>query len=283
VRVAVKENGTWGDWVDVARMPTEALALVYLHGGSLLALTLIMVVVGLISLRRRIAHVGPARELDEATAQRLVDEALGSSGASGGAAERRVVPMAVPPLTPRAADAAPLADPTEDDASIPDRIVAFAIDLACVLGLLACIQQAFPDLAARAEEDPTRGMALNAWRTLACLAYLVGFEVLTGRTPGKRLYGLEVRALDGGTPTRLALLYRNLFRIELLVPFVQIPPWGEQRLIVPLPLVALLVMLTSPRTQRPGDVIARTVVQRVRGAEALGESVEPQTAEDDDA
>ena len=51
------------------------------------------------------------------------------------------------------------------------------------------------------------------------------------------------------------MIYRNVFRIELLVPLPYL-----------VPLLSLLVMISTPHNQRPGDLLARTVVRRVLAA-----------------
>jgi uncharacterized RDD family membrane protein YckC len=85
------------------------------------------------------------------------------------------------------------------------------------------------------------------------VAYLTGFELVFARTPGKHLMGLEVQDLAGGRPALSALVYRNVFRVELLVP----PPYL-------VPLLSLLIMVSTPLRQRPGDLLARTAVRRIR-------------------
>jgi uncharacterized RDD family membrane protein YckC len=77
-------------------------------------------------------------------------------------------------------------------------------------------------------------------------------EVLTGRTIGKALFGLRVVALDGGRPTVLAMVTRNLLRpLDILT------------------LMPLVMILLSPLHQRMGDLAAGTMVVRSRsGPEA---------------
>ena len=92
-----------------------------------------------------------------------------------------------------------------------------------------------------------------AWVTVLLLTYLIVFEALFARTPGKRVLGLEVQDVDGTRPELPAVIYRNLFRVELLVP----PPYIVA-------LLSLLVMLASRHHQRPGDLVACTTVRRKR-------------------
>ena len=80
------------------------------------------------------------------------------------------------------------------------------------------------------------------------LAHLL-YKALWGCTIGKRFLGLEVRDVDGGPVRPLAALYRNLFRVELLLPNPGI-----------VPMLSLAVLVFSRRNQRPGDLLADTVV-----------------------
>ncbi|GAA2677805.1 putative membrane protein YckC, RDD family [Actinosynnema pretiosum] len=70
-----------------------------------------------------------------------------------------------------------------------------------------------------------------------------------GASPGMRLLGLRVRTLDGGEPTLGAYLLR------WLVMAVDGQLFG---------LVGAVLIAVTPRRQRLGDVVARTVVERVR-------------------
>src|SRR5581483_2945981 len=148
------------------------------------------------------------------------------------------------------------------DAPIHDRLVAFVIDGLIVVGILWVLGSTFKIELMKPGEDPTRHFAVWAWCGVAFLAYLTACEAFLGRTPGKRILGLEVKTLDGKPAPLAARLYRNLFRVEVIfiATMVQIPQVGELRLIVPA--FTLAVLIATPRAQRPGDLVAGTVVQR---------------------
>ncbi|MBI3723765.1 RDD family protein [bacterium] len=275
VKITTREKGStrWGEWVDVARMPTEARSLLYVYVGALLLLAIVMVVSGLVALRRRLGAPLRVRDLDVETADALVADALaqrrmavGAGDSRGPAAPRESARPSEEPAD--AARASSQEESAEEDASIPDRFMAFLIDFFFVFLLFVVLGEILQvDLSPRPNDDPVRTLAIVAWATLGFVGYLCLFEVLFGRTFGKRIVGLEVRTLQGGTPPLLARIYRNLFRIELLFLATPIPiasPWGDQKLPLLVPFVALIVMVATPRTQRPGDVVAGTVVQRSR-------------------
>jgi uncharacterized RDD family membrane protein YckC len=74
-----------------------------------------------------------------------------------------------------------------------------------------------------------------------------------GRTPAMRLLGLRIVTEWGGTPTL------GRYAIRWLLQVVDGFAFG---------LAGLLVMLLSPRHQRVGDLVARTLVVRVTAAAA---------------
>ena len=144
--------------------------------------------------------------------------------------------------------------PAKDGASaagLLERALAFTTDGLLVLMLCGAVPPFRQALIEGAEGDPRLQLSLLVLLLVALLAWLTAWEALLRRTPGKWLLGLEVQDVDGGPPPASALLVRNLLRIELLLP----PVWLAGML-------TLMVMLVTPRHQRPGDLLARTVVVR---------------------
>jgi uncharacterized RDD family membrane protein YckC len=92
------------------------------------------------------------------------------------------------------------------------------------------------------------------------LVYWTVAEGLTGRTIGKAIVRIRVVAEDGSPLTWRGALVRNLFRYAThAVPLAEV--------------VTLLAIVTSPREQRIGDLVAHTVV--VRHVGSLGEHQDP--------
>jgi uncharacterized RDD family membrane protein YckC len=80
-------------------------------------------------------------------------------------------------------------------------------------------------------------------------------EAFFRRSAGKAILGLQVVTLDGKAPTIGAVLVRNIVRLpECFVG------------------VVVVYLLMSPRRQRLGDLLARTVVISTKPAETPGES-----------
>lgn len=77
--------------------------------------------------------------------------------------------------------------------------------------------------------------------------YYIVLEGLVGRTLGKMALGIRVVSQDGGRASWGAVVVRNLLRIVDGFFFY---------------LVGLIVMLSTARKQRVGDLAARTMVVR---------------------
>jgi uncharacterized membrane protein SpoIIM required for sporulation/uncharacterized RDD family membrane protein YckC len=84
------------------------------------------------------------------------------------------------------------------------------------------------------------------------LYHLILEAALSGRTPGKRIAGLRVIALDGGAPSLGAILLRNVFRLVDSLPFLYS--------------VGLATVMVSREHRRIGDFAAGTLVVYDRGA-----------------
>jgi uncharacterized RDD family membrane protein YckC len=82
-----------------------------------------------------------------------------------------------------------------------------------------------------------------------CLAYFIASEAAWGGTPAKMLFGMRVvRETDGAKIGWQESVVRNFLRVVDVLPVLY--------------LVGFLLALSSPKTQRLGDRIARTVVIR---------------------
>lgn len=229
IRYRIHENERWSEWKDLARRPAEQTAVVYGWFLSLLFLSGLLIYNGFMAWR----HRGPGSRPPPVVLPPLAAEATGDPAASGEAAL----------------------------ATIPERALAFLLDFGLVLAAASFLSFLAPDLVApeALEAEPRARLVLLTFFMLFLLGYFIVFEALFARTPGKRLMGLEVQMVDGGRPSLPATIYRNLFRIELMLP----PPWI-------VPMLCLLIMVGSPLHQRPGDLVARTTVRRTRPQEVPG-------------
>ncbi len=244
----------WGPWEDVARLPLEQRAVVWGWVLSMLALSGALVVQGWRAFRAgRAARAARApRDLAALCEQALAERRAEREATAPAAATP--APAAEAPVGDAAAEAdADAQEKLPEAAPLHERALAFLVDLGLILALTSFVASFAPRELLERLDDPRVRLAIAACFVALVLVYFVVFEALFARTPGKRLMNLEVQALEGGRPSVGALVFRNLFRIELLVP----PPYLTLFL-------SVVVMLVSPQHQRPGDLVARTAVRRSR-------------------
>jgi uncharacterized RDD family membrane protein YckC len=145
----------------------------------------------------------------------------------------------------------PAAPPTP---SAPDvtgsRIVAALIDFALMAGVFVIMAVLFGDSDASSGDDGSSfNLSLNGAPFIIFIVIVLGYyfvlESQRGQTIGKMVMGLRVAAVDGELSAQKVLI-RTLLRIIDSLPFLY--------------LIGFIVMLTSGRKQRIGDMAAGTVV-----------------------
>lgn len=94
-------------------------------------------------------------------------------------------------------------------------------------------------------------ISIAMWATYSLWCFF--WELTTSTTPGKRLFGCRVFAIDGSRPGPKAVALRNITRAVLL-------SIGEPGILV---ILLTMVFLTRNR-QRPGDLLAKTLVLEPR-------------------
>lgn len=134
------------------------------------------------------------------------------------------------------------------------RAVAFLLDVAFFTLIIVTVWSVAGGVSPAAEDnisvtDPNTAATLliNA----ASLVYFGGLESAWGATVGKRIVGLRVAMLDGSPLTGRAVLMRTLGRILDLIVFT--------------PIVAAILVWSSPTNQRLGDRWGGTIVIRTGG------------------
>lgn len=159
------------------------------------------------------------------------DRTAPAGGASTG--QHAPAPGAAAPLT---------ADPR---AAVGRRIGAGLLDLVALWILAMIVSAAFGGTTGAMSFELTGGPALVLFAL--AFAYYIVPEGLRGQTPGKMLVGIKVLAADGSPAGWGAVVVRNLLRIVDGIFFY---------------LVGLIVMLSTQRKQRVGDLAAKTIVVR---------------------
>jgi uncharacterized RDD family membrane protein YckC len=120
-----------------------------------------------------------------------------------------------------------------------ERFIAASVDGSIGFGLMFAVAILFPE-------------GFPVIKVMFCIliyfAYFIVFEALWSRTPGKYFQGLTVRRLDGSRCDWKAAIIRCATRLIEINPI----------LLGGLP--AGLIMISSERKQRLGDILAGTVV-----------------------
>lgn len=160
------------------------------------------------------------------------------------------VPATPPPVSSGATHLQPehLTTSADPRAAVGRRIVAALLDLVILSILSFVLASMFGGATAGGGEvgfQLTGGPALLMF--VLGFGYYIVFEGVRGQTPGKMALGIRVTSVDGSRASWGAITGRNLLRIVDGVFFY---------------LVGLIVMLSTSRKQRVGDLAAKTVVVR---------------------
>jgi uncharacterized RDD family membrane protein YckC len=138
-------------------------------------------------------------------------------------------------------------DPVPEDqlldrvAPLGVRSAAAMIDLVPALAALWALPHSFSQKPSPEELAVFGTIALVG--LAAYIAHTMVSELICGQTVGKMMFGLRVAGSFGGKPPVLGIIARNLLRVADLFPFV-----------------SFMAVILSPRWQRVGDLIGRTVV-----------------------
>jgi uncharacterized RDD family membrane protein YckC len=135
------------------------------------------------------------------------------------------------------------------------RIVAALIDIVVLVVVFVLFAMLFGDSGTEGEETKGVNLSLSGGPAIVyfvvVIAYYFVLEAATGKTLGKMAMGLRVVAIDGAyTPAKAFI--RNLLRIVDGLPFLY--------------LLGLIVIASSKRKQRIGDMAAGTRVVRTNGS-----------------
>ncbi|HEY8755933.1 MAG TPA: RDD family protein [Candidatus Dormibacteraeota bacterium] len=148
-----------------------------------------------------------------------------------------------------------------DIAGLGSRFIAQLLD-SLIVGIIAFVAVAAVTSAVGGSDSQNAGLAALAAGGVTLFVYVGYFtvcEVATGgRTPGKSAGQLRVLDLSGAAPTAGQLLLRNVARIvDVLLG------------------VGVLVMFWNSQSRRIGDLLAGTVVVRVRPSVSFAAAVAP--------
>ncbi len=130
-------------------------------------------------------------------------------------------------------------------AGVGSRIVAHVIDIALIIVLLMVIGT-IGGLFGLLDPNIAQAVILLATFLVPFLYFILFEGFMKGQTPGKKATHLRVSMEDGTPITFMASVTRNLLRPGDMLPLLYF--------------IGMVAMFTNPKSQRIGDLVAKTVV-----------------------
>jgi uncharacterized RDD family membrane protein YckC len=162
-----------------------------------------------------------------------------------------------------------------DLAGVDRRLFAWLVDFAIRLSYLWVGAELFTPGSA---SDTVRLFFMLAL-ILPIMFYFLLFELLmNGQSPGKKLFKLKVISLNGYKPTYIQYLNRWIFRLIdtgfiTIFFFGFINDWIYGTIFLAANFVSLVYIMASDKSQRIGDLIANTVVIRLRSVTRIKDTI----------
>lgn len=168
-------------------------------------------------------------------------------------------------------------------AGVDKRIFAWLVDFAIrLLYFFLCAKLFRPDFS-----DETLYVFFQLAVLMPLMFYYLVFELLmNGQTPGKKLFNIKVVSLDGYKPTYIQYLNRWIFRLMdtgfiTIFFFGFMGNWVYGSVFLLANLISMIYIINSRKEQRIGDLIANTVVIRLRSATRLQDTIFTEIEEKD--
>lgn len=161
-------------------------------------------------------------------------------------------------------------------AGVDKRLLAWIVDLAIrLVYFFLCLNLFKPNY----YEDETLFVFFQLALLLPLMFYFLLFELLmNGQTPGKKIFAIKVISLQGYKPTYIQYLNRWVFRLMdtgfiTVVVFGMIGDWIYGSVFLVANIVSLAYILNSKKEQRIGDLIANTVVIRLKSKTRIEDTI----------
>lgn len=160
-------------------------------------------------------------------------------------------------------------------AGVDKRLLAWIVDLAIrLLYVFLCNNLFKPSYT-----DDTLYMLFQLAVFLPLVFYFLFFEMLfNGQTPGKKLFNIKVVSLQGYKPTYIQYMNRWIFRLMdtgfiTIIFFGFIGDWIYGSVFLIANVISLIYIINSKKEQRIGDLIANTVVIRLRSKTRIQDTI----------
>lgn len=160
-------------------------------------------------------------------------------------------------------------------AGVDKRLLAWLIDFAIRLAFLYTVGNLFnPNF-----HNEALQLIYRLCIFLPLLFYFLLFELLmNGQTPGKKILKIKVISLEGYKPTYIQYLNRWIFRlIDLgfitIIFFGIYLGWVYSSVFLIANIVSIIYMVSSKKEQRIGDILANTVVIRLKPKTAITDTI----------
>ncbi|MEM9827383.1 MAG: RDD family protein [Planctomycetota bacterium] len=147
----------------------------------------------------------------------------------------------------------------------PAYLIDWVIQWAIILGFAILVIMSGVLLVGGGASPFAQAIILIAWFVVSFFYGTVCETVFNGRTAGKAMCGLRVIDVEGRPLSGSQAFLRNLIRVADTMPLAPLPLFVTDgspmaRYIIPTGMVALVVMTTTRRMQRLGDLAAGTMV-----------------------
>jgi len=160
-------------------------------------------------------------------------------------------------------------------AGVDKRLLAWLIDFAIRLTFLYTISSFFkPDF-----HNEALQLIYNLCIFLPLMFYFLLFELLmNGQSPGKKILKIKVISLEGYKPTYIQYLNRWIFRlIDLgfltIIFFGMYAGWIYASVFLIANIASIVYMVSSKKEQRIGDILANTVVIRLKPRTEISDTI----------
>jgi uncharacterized RDD family membrane protein YckC len=160
-------------------------------------------------------------------------------------------------------------------AGVHRRILAWIVDFAIRLSYVYVAAKLFSD---GYQSETVRTFFILALLLPVMFYFLLCELLMNGQTPGKKVFKIKVVSLDGYKPTYIQIMNRWIFRLMdtgfiTIMFFGFVGDWIYGTIFIIANIVSFIYILNSSKEQRMGDLIANTVVIRLKPMTSIADTI----------